>query len=97
MDFMPDRDGTEGDVGVAGDDRLAGRRPARRQHPVVAAVAFVTATPPPGPLPEAERGSRRSLPPPLRLGEGTGGRGGRAVKRQDGFVLGLGQEERPVE
>src|SRR5262249_4518661 len=37
-------------------------------------------TPPPGPLPEAERGSQSSqslclLPPPLRFGEGAGGRG----------------------
>src|SRR5262245_52599661 len=31
-------------------------------------------TPPPGPLPEAERGSRPCLPP-LRFGEGAGGRG----------------------
>src|SRR5262249_34749652 len=31
------------------------------------------ATPPPGPLPEAERGRRRFLAPPLRLGEGLGG------------------------
>src|SRR6266542_5786768 len=33
------------------------------------------ATPPPGPLPEAERGSRSCLSPPLRFGEGAGGRG----------------------
>src|SRR5262245_13991734 len=31
-------------------------------------------TPPPGPLPETERGSRRSFSP-LRFGEGVGGRG----------------------
>src|SRR5262245_30838818 len=34
-----------------------------------------SSTPPPGPLPEAERGSRASSPPPLRPGEGAGGEG----------------------
>src|SRR5262245_42299414 len=32
-------------------------------------------TPPPGPLPEAERGRKTRLSPPLRFGEGAGGRG----------------------
>src|SRR5262249_40274479 len=37
-------------------------------------VRFRDITPPPGPLPEAERG-RKSFSPPLRFGEGAGGRG----------------------
>ena len=38
-------------------------------------------TPPPSPLPEAERGSKSAcLPPPLRFGEGAGGRGYTAAR-----------------
>src|SRR5262249_36559714 len=70
----------------------------RCQHPVVAAVALVAAaTPPPGPLPEAERGSRTWFSPPLRFGEGAGGRGGILLGRQDALVVGLGLEKGLIE
>src|SRR5206468_3147606 len=39
-------------------------------------------TPPPGPLPETERGSRHRLSPPLRFGEGAGGRGCQTVSQK---------------
>src|SRR5262249_40707650 len=57
-------------------------------------------TPPPGPLPEAERG-RKHFAPPLRFGEGVGGRGSavighlRAALGLDGASGGRGRRAAP--
>src|SRR6266545_3423865 len=48
------------------------------QNRSTSAVRGTNTTPPPSPLPETERGRRRHgawLAPPLRFGEGVGGRG----------------------
>src|SRR5262249_21115756 len=63
--------------------RFCWRRSAQRRlndPRADAARLAVPRTPPPNPLPEAERGSR-SLSPPLRLGEGAGGRGAEQILR----------------
>ena len=41
VDLVPARNSAEGDVRVAGDQRLAGRRLARPRHPVVAALSLL--------------------------------------------------------
>src|SRR5436190_807275 len=59
------------------------RAAGAKNEPRDSVSRFVLAqTPPPRPLPEAERGSRNALSPPPRSGEGVGGWGsGLAVQR----------------